>query len=82
MSHRAHASIIYEIVDVAEEILRSGADLVGERVVLREAGEGGVRVGDGLSVLDVGALDLGEGTAGGDDLGDDGDLGVGVDGLA
>jgi len=37
---------------------------------------------DSLTVLDIDATDFGEGVTGANELGDTGDLGVGVDGLA
>lgn len=54
----------------------------GDGVVACDAGGGGFGVGDEDAVLDVEALDLGERAAGLDELGDDGEDVVGVDGEA
>lgn len=54
----------------------------GDGIVAGDAGGGGLGVGDEDAVLDVEALDLGQLAAGLDELGDDGEDVVGVDGQA
>lgn len=54
----------------------------GDGVVACHAGDGGLGVGDEDAVLDVEALDFGQCTAGLDELGNDGEDVLGVDGQA
>ncbi len=83
VTHLLQTTAVLEGIGVAEQGLLRIAVLVRHRVVGFQTGEGGVGVGDNLSVLDVEAADLAEravgGPVGGDELGDDGEFGVGVD---
>lgn len=85
-SHTGETALALEAVGVAEDGLLLGAEVGADGVGLGDAGNVGLGVLDNNAVLDVQAADLGErtggGVVGGDELGDDGDLGVGVDGLA
>lgn len=84
-AHVGEATVLGEVVGVAEYRLLGSAEIGGDRVAAG-ASDGGDRVGDDDTILDVEALDVGESTGGGsvigDELGDDGELGLGVDGLA
>lgn len=84
-AHVGEATVRGEIVGVAEDRLLGSAEGGGDRVAAG-ASDGGNGVGDDDAVLDVEALDVGEGAGGssvvGNELGDDGELGLGVDGLA
>ena len=84
-AHVGEATVLGEVVGVAEYRLLGSAEIGGDRVAAG-ASDGGDRVGDDDAILDVEALDVGESTGGGsvigDELGDDGELGLGVDGLA
>lgn len=82
LTHRRHSSAVRERRRIAKERLLGLAEGVGDGIVLREAGEGGVGVVDDFAVLDVEAFDLAQIAAGGDELGDDGHLGHAVHGLA
>jgi hypothetical protein len=81
--HGGEATLGSEIVGVAERGLLSSAEGCGDGVVGSHTGNVGLGVGDDDTVLDVEAADLVERTAGGtvagEELGDDGELGVGVD---
>ena len=84
-AHALQAAVLGEDVLVLEQALLGGAVVVGDGVAA-DAGPGRLGVGDHLAVLHVEALDLLEGAAGGavvgDELGDDGELALGVDGHA
>ncbi|CAG8779468.1 10370_t:CDS:1, partial [Acaulospora colombiana] len=84
--HGGETTLVGEIVGVAERGLLGGAECGGDGVVGGHTSNVGLGVGDDFAVLDVEAADLVEGTAGGavarQELGDDGELGVGVDGQA
>jgi len=75
-----------EAVTIAEGSLGSAAVGGGDGVVGGHAGDVDLGVLDNLAVLDVETTDLGERAAGrvvvGEELSDDGELGVGVDGLS
>lgn len=87
VTHGSETALGLEGVGVAEDGFLGGAEVVGNRV------DAGVNAGDvdlgvlnDLAVLDVEAADLGEsaggGVVGGKELGDDGELGLGVNGHA
>lgn len=80
LGHVGLSTLVLVGVLVAERRLLSVAELGGDGVAL-DAGNGGVRLSDGLSVLDIEALDL-HGIAGADELSDDSELLGGIDGLA
>ena len=79
--HAGEAALLIEGVLVAERLLLGVAEGRSERVagVVRD---GGLRVGERLAVLNVEALDFRERAARSDELCDDGEFGIGVDGLA
>ena len=79
-SHVGHTSLLLEGVSVTEGIFLGSAESSVDTVA-GNARDGRLRVGDDLSILDVEALDIHAGAAA-DELGDDGELGAGVDGLA
>lgn len=85
-AHGGEATLALEAVRVAERSLLGIAVSVRDRVVRGESGDVGLRVLDDDAILDVDAADLDEVSrrrvVGGDELGDDGDLLVGVDGEA
>ena len=85
VAHALKATVLSEVVIVAEGGLLGRAELGGDGVAL-DALNVGLGVGDNLVVLDPEALNLGElalvGAVGGDELGHDGHRGLGVDGVA
>ncbi len=86
VAHRGETAHLLEGVGVAEGGLLRVAKVVGDGVEGVHARDLRLRVGDDLAVLDVEAADLREiargRVVGGDELGDDGELGRGVDGFA
>ena len=86
LAHDVEAAKALEGVVVAEGGLLGIAELVGDRVVVGQAGDVRPRVGDDPAVLDVEAANLGECARGlvvaREELGDDGELLRRIDGLA
>ena len=81
-AHLHETSLGAEVVGVAEGGLL-GVAVGGGDGVAADSGDIALGVGDHLAVLDVESLDLGEVAAAvGEELGDDGELGGGVDGHA
>lgn len=82
LAHLLQATLDVEVTDIAESSLLSIAERLGDRVA-RDTSNVGLGVLNDLAVLDVETLDLAEIASGVlDELGDDGELGAGVDGLA
>lgn len=79
LAHLRKTALLGEDILVAESLLLSSTEARGDGVAV-DAGDIRLRVSKDLAVLDVEALDVGEGAAGLDELGDDGDLLGGVDG--
>jgi hypothetical protein len=81
-AHCCETTLGGEQVLVTESSLLSAAESVGDGVT-RDTGDSGLRVGKGLAILNVEALDFAQGTGGctilGDELGDDGEWLGGVD---
>lgn len=82
LTHSGQATFALEVSLIAKRGLLRIAVGLGDGVVAGDAGGGGLGVGDEDAVLDVEALDLGQLAAGLDELGDDGEDVVGVDGQA
>ncbi len=86
IAHSSKSALGCESVGIIEERLLVGTEVVGNRVVGVDTREGGLGILDDLAVLDIETADFVEGAGGGvvgsEELGDDGELGVGVDGLA
>lgn len=80
-AHLGEPSLGVELVGVTECLLLRVAEGGGDAVT-GDAGNVGGRVGDDFAVLHVQALDVAEHAAGLDELGDDGELRLGVDGHA
>lgn len=80
-THAGVSAELAEVRAVAEDRLLFSAELVGDGVAV-DALVLGVGVGEDGAVLDVEALDVGKVAAGADELGDDGHLLGGVQGLA
>lgn len=85
LAHASQTTFLGEDILIAEGFLLGCAEVRGDRVSGDTANVRG-RVGDNLSVLHVDALDLAEGAGvgavAGDELSNNGHLGLGVDGLA
>jgi hypothetical protein len=77
-SHSVEAAESLERGGVAEDRLLRVAERLGDGVAL-DAGDGRIAVGICLAVLDVESLDLREGGAGANELGDNGHLLLGVE---
>lgn len=86
ITHLGEAALPGEVVVVAEHGFLLGAELAVDAVGLVDACNVGVGVGDDFAILPVDTADFSEGSgvgvAGGDELGRDGDLGVGVNSFA
>lgn len=86
LTHLGKTSLGSEVVVVAKGGLLLLTEAVGDRVGGVDAGDAGQRVGDGLAVLDVESLDIGQGSGicaiVGDELGHHGNWLGGVDGQA
>ena len=84
VTHDLKTTELLEAVGVVEDGLLSVTEVVGDRVVARDTGNGGDGVLDDLAVLNVDAADLSEvtglGAVGSEELGNDGDGLGGVDG--
>ncbi len=84
ITHLRQSTTVLERVGVPKERLLRIAKIVANGVVVREGVKGGVRVLDDGAALDVQAPDLdkvtGRCVVRGDELGDDGEFGGGVDG--
>jgi len=74
------AMVLTEAVCVAERSLLLVTEVFGCKGIHPADSDLGIL--DNLTVLDVDATGFGEGVSGANELGDNGDLGVGVDGLA
>lgn len=85
-THTLESALGSKLVGVAEGGLLLSTEVVGDGVGGGDTSNVGLGVLDDFAVLDVDATDLrevtGGGAVGGDELGHDGDLGLGVDGLA
>ena len=80
-SHLVETTLILEGSSVAKCFLLGIAPSIGDRITL-VSGDGGLRVGVALAALHVETLDVGNCGAGADELSDDGNFLVCVDGLA
>lgn len=84
ITHSLQATLGSKVVPVAEGGLLLGAEVVADGVGGGDSGDVGRRVLDDLAVLDIETADLSEraigGSVSGDELGDDGELGAGIDG--
>lgn len=86
LSHAGKTTLALEAVGVAEDGFLLGTEVGGDGVAGGDAGDVDLGVLDDNVVLDIQTTDLGKragsGAIGSNKLGDDGELGVGVDGLA
>lgn len=86
LSHSGKTTLALEAVGVAEDGFLLGTEVGGDRVAGGDAGDIDLGVLDDNVVLDIQTTDLGKWAGGGavssNELGDDGELGVGVDSLA
>lgn len=82
ITHSGETSVSGEGVGVTDNVLLVSAELVGNRVVSSQSWDVSLGVLDDFAVLNIDATDLGESTVGcvvgGKELGDNGELGVGL----